>query len=413
MLLNQCWKHNSRVEWNKKVKWYKICHRKKLPSYGVLFSLQQDSCGRDNYPLPSDLATIGDNTWNVPNMQHIIPNSKRWDYSDIPSGAINRLKDPPTRLKVATTLENPPNPHPQQQRKHPPIHSLKDLVTEEWGENMMYPFLGNFASIPPQFQDKACVARTEDSSSSHNFNSFLLCQRSSTHLRTDLQSWANTTQLGRHQYVRTFLQSWANTTQLRRHQYVRTDLQSWLMSQYHTAEETPVYENRSSVMSQYHTAGKTPICENRPSVMSQYHTADETPVYEKRPSVMSQYHTAGKTPICENRPTVMSQYHTADETPVYEKRPSVMSQYHTAGKTPVCENRPSVMSQYHTAEETPVCENIPSVMSQYHTAKETPVYENRPSVMSQYHTAGKTPVRRCSQWASRWCCISQKFTSTS
>ena len=56
------------------------------------------------------LAWISDDTWNVHNMQHIIPNSKRWDYSDIPVVAINKLKDPPTWLKVATTLEKPPTP---------------------------------------------------------------------------------------------------------------------------------------------------------------------------------------------------------------------------------------------------------------------------------------------------------------
>ena len=32
------------------------------------------------------LATISDDTLNVLNMQHIIPNLKRWDYSDIPDG---------------------------------------------------------------------------------------------------------------------------------------------------------------------------------------------------------------------------------------------------------------------------------------------------------------------------------------
>ena len=32
------------------------------------------------------LATVCADTWNVLNMQHIIPNSKRWDYSDIPGG---------------------------------------------------------------------------------------------------------------------------------------------------------------------------------------------------------------------------------------------------------------------------------------------------------------------------------------
>ena len=32
------------------------------------------------------LATIRDDTWNMLNMQHMTPNSIRWDYSDIPSG---------------------------------------------------------------------------------------------------------------------------------------------------------------------------------------------------------------------------------------------------------------------------------------------------------------------------------------
>ena len=32
------------------------------------------------------LTTIRDDTWNVLNMQHIILNSKSWDYSDIPGG---------------------------------------------------------------------------------------------------------------------------------------------------------------------------------------------------------------------------------------------------------------------------------------------------------------------------------------
>ena len=56
------------------------------------------------------LATIRDDTWNVLNMQHITPNSERWDYSDTPGGGHKRLKNPPTRLKVATTLEKPPTP---------------------------------------------------------------------------------------------------------------------------------------------------------------------------------------------------------------------------------------------------------------------------------------------------------------
>ena len=45
------------------------------------------------------LATIRDDAWNVHNMQHITPNSTRWD---------GWLKDSSTWLKVATTLEKPP-----------------------------------------------------------------------------------------------------------------------------------------------------------------------------------------------------------------------------------------------------------------------------------------------------------------
>ena len=58
------------------------------------------------------LGTIRDDTRNVLNMQHITPNSKIWDYSDIPYGGTDRLKDLSTWLKVTTTLEKDPNPHP-------------------------------------------------------------------------------------------------------------------------------------------------------------------------------------------------------------------------------------------------------------------------------------------------------------
>ena len=40
------------------------------------------------------MATIRDDTWNVLNMQHTIPNSKRWDYSDIPVGGHKYIKGP-------------------------------------------------------------------------------------------------------------------------------------------------------------------------------------------------------------------------------------------------------------------------------------------------------------------------------
>ena len=40
------------------------------------------------------LATIRDDTWNVLNMQHMTPNSKRWDYSDTPGGGHKKIKGP-------------------------------------------------------------------------------------------------------------------------------------------------------------------------------------------------------------------------------------------------------------------------------------------------------------------------------
>ena len=38
------------------------------------------------------LATIRNDTWNVLKMQHITPNLKRWDYSDIPGGGHKNIK---------------------------------------------------------------------------------------------------------------------------------------------------------------------------------------------------------------------------------------------------------------------------------------------------------------------------------
>ena len=56
------------------------------------------------------LATIHDDTWSVPNMQHMTPNSRRRDYSDIRGDGYKKIKDPSTWLKVATTLEKSPPP---------------------------------------------------------------------------------------------------------------------------------------------------------------------------------------------------------------------------------------------------------------------------------------------------------------
>ena len=56
------------------------------------------------------LATVHDDTWNVLNMQHITPNLRRWDYSDIPGGGHKYIKGPTHMVKVATTLEKNPTP---------------------------------------------------------------------------------------------------------------------------------------------------------------------------------------------------------------------------------------------------------------------------------------------------------------
>ena len=38
------------------------------------------------------LATIRDDTWNVLNIQHITPNSKRWYYLDLSGGGHKKIK---------------------------------------------------------------------------------------------------------------------------------------------------------------------------------------------------------------------------------------------------------------------------------------------------------------------------------
>ena len=40
------------------------------------------------------LTTIRDDTWNVLNMQHVTPNSRRRDYSDIANGGHKKIKGP-------------------------------------------------------------------------------------------------------------------------------------------------------------------------------------------------------------------------------------------------------------------------------------------------------------------------------
>ena len=59
------------------------------------------------------LATIRDDTWNVLNMQHITPNSKRWDYSDIPGVGHKKIKGPAHIAEDGHRLRIALNPHPR------------------------------------------------------------------------------------------------------------------------------------------------------------------------------------------------------------------------------------------------------------------------------------------------------------
>ena len=59
------------------------------------------------------LTTICDDIWNVLNMQHITPNSKRWDYLDIHGGGYNKIKGPAHMVESGHQLSKAPNPHPR------------------------------------------------------------------------------------------------------------------------------------------------------------------------------------------------------------------------------------------------------------------------------------------------------------
>ena len=67
------------------------------------------------------LATVRDDTWNMLNMQHITPNSKRWDYSDIPGGGHKNIKGSAYIAEGGHHLRKAPNPHP--------LHFMKRLLS--------------------------------------------------------------------------------------------------------------------------------------------------------------------------------------------------------------------------------------------------------------------------------------------
>ena len=71
------------------------------------------------------LATIRDDTWNVLNVQHIIPNSKRWDYVDIPGGGQKYIKGPAHMVEGGHHLGKSLHPHPQFDTGHTYIFAYK------------------------------------------------------------------------------------------------------------------------------------------------------------------------------------------------------------------------------------------------------------------------------------------------
>ena len=56
------------------------------------------------------LATIPDDTWNVLNIQHIIPNWNRWDCSDTPSGGHKKIEGPTHMVEGVHRLRKAPTP---------------------------------------------------------------------------------------------------------------------------------------------------------------------------------------------------------------------------------------------------------------------------------------------------------------
>ena len=84
---NRKWYKESSLEFHSKIFKSKSKDRDSNFLLKVFIQLKSYWDGRDD---PLMLVAIGDDTWNVFNMQHITPNSKRWDHSDIPVMAIKK-----------------------------------------------------------------------------------------------------------------------------------------------------------------------------------------------------------------------------------------------------------------------------------------------------------------------------------
>ena len=103
---------------------------------------------REEKGWPND---VGHNSWwHVKHGLHAAHNLnlKRWDNSDIPGGGTERLKDPPTRLKMTTTLE-----------KDPPLtfNELQDVDGVHWddaGDYDLYSLCCDVGSIKHKQNNK-------------------------------------------------------------------------------------------------------------------------------------------------------------------------------------------------------------------------------------------------------------------
>ena len=98
-------------------------------NYKYLFTTPQQGLKRYWEKRRDDslmLATIHEDTWKVLNMQHITPNSKSSDYSDMPSGGVWKIKGP---TYLVDGSHQDPNPHPHLLSKK---HLLHQKITMLW-----------------------------------------------------------------------------------------------------------------------------------------------------------------------------------------------------------------------------------------------------------------------------------------
>ena len=101
------------------------------------------------------LAIIRDDTWNVLNM-HIIPTSKRWDYSDILSGGHKSIEGLTHIVEGGHHIRKAPNPHPQIKYRY--------WFVDKWNWNGTYNYI-SISDVKVHWQHigtivKVCVNQT-------------------------------------------------------------------------------------------------------------------------------------------------------------------------------------------------------------------------------------------------------------